>query len=460
MGRKSQVEEELLVIDDEEGLRHVLTVLFEKRGYKVYSAPDGDVGLRLIADHDFKVVFCDIRMPKMDGIQFLGALKEIEKPLPIIIMMSAYGTIDTAVKAMKLGAYDYISKPFKKDEIIMTFEKAIESFRLKSENSYLREKMKEDHILHEIIGKGEKMCDVFLSIQKVAEYKSTVLIMGESGTGKELVAKAIHQSSSRKNAPFVAVNCGAIPENLLESELFGHKKGSFTDALDDKKGLFEAAQKGTIFLDEIGELPLNVQVKLLRALQDGEIRRVGETNPKSIDVRVIAATLKDLNESIKDGTFRKDLFYRLNVFCITLPPLRERREDIPLIIDHYLDFFSKTLGKNVKKLDSAVVKKFLEHPWPGNVRELKNILESAMIMTEGKTITLESLPKEFLESELTLDDLIDAKSFSIKAASKKFEKELIKRALGETNGNRTAAAKLLEISHKALLYKLKEYGLS
>jgi two-component system response regulator AtoC len=452
-------EENILVIDDEEGMRHVLTVMLEKRGYKVYTAPDGEAGLKLVGEHDFRAIFCDIKMPKMDGIEFLKQVKKIEKELPTIITMSAYGTIDTAIESMKLGAYDYISKPFKKDEIILTLKKAIERERLKKENEFLKSKLKDEYILNNIIGKGEKMQKLFYSIKKVAEYKSTVLITGESGTGKELVAKAIHESSDRKKCPFVVVNCGAIPENLLESELFGHKKGAFTDALEDKKGLFEEAQNGTIFLDEIGEMPLNVQVKLLRVLQDGEIRRIGDTKSIRTDVRIVAATLKDLGEAAKDGSFRQDLFYRLNVFCIKVPPLRERREDIPLLIKHYLDLYKYSLNKDIKSLDKAVMKRFLNHPWRGNIRELKNVLESSMIMAEGKTITLSDLPREFLEEEMTVDSLMKKNKFSIKAASKKFEKELIKRALKDTMGNKTAAAKLLEISHKALLYKLKEYGI-
>ena len=453
-------EEKILAIDDEEGMRHFLTVMLEKRGYKVYTAPDGEAGLKLVDEHDFSAIFCDIKMPKMDGIQFLKEVRKTSKELPTIIMMSAYGTIDTAIEAMKLGAYDYVSKPFKKDEIILALKKAEEREELKKENELLKLQVKEEHILKNIIGKGEKMQKVFYSIKKVADYKSTVLITGESGTGKELVAKAVHESSDRMKKPFVAVNCGAIPENLLESELFGHKKGAFTDAIKDKKGLFEEAQKGTIFLDEIGEMPLLVQVKFLRVLQDGEIRRIGETKPINVDVRIVAATLKDLADSVKKGLFRKDLYYRLNVFCIKLPPLRERREDIPLLIEHFLSFYNHTLNKKIKRLDKEVMKRFLNHPWSGNIRELKNVLESSMIMTEGNVIKISDLPKEFVEEELTVDTLLGDSQYSIKTASKKFERELIKRALRETNGNKTAAAKLLEISHKALLYKLKEYDIN
>jgi len=452
-------EEKILVIDDEEGLRHVLTVMLEKIGYKVYTAPDGVAGLLLVGEHDFSAIFCDIKMPKMDGIEFLKEVKKIKEKLPTIITMSAYGTIDTAIEAMKLGAYDYISKPFKKDEIILTLKKAVEREHLKKENELLKIEVKDKYILNNIIGKSEAIQNVFYSIRKVAEHKSTVLIIGESGTGKELVAKAVHELSEQKNRPFVAINCGAIPENLLESELFGHKKGSFTDASSDKKGLFEEATNGTIFLDEIGEMPLSVQVKLLRVLQDGEIRRIGDVKPIKTNVRVIAATLKDLTESVKSGTFRQDLFYRLNVFYIKVPPLRERREDIPLLIEYYIDFFNLKMDKKIKGLDKEVTKKFLNHPWLGNIRELKNVLESSMIMAEGNMITLSALPKEFLEEELTVDSIIDEGELSIKSTSKKFEKELIMRALKDTKGNKTAAAKLLEISHKTLLYKLKEYGL-
>ena len=379
-------DEKILVIDDEEGLRHVLTVMLEKRGYKVYSAPDGEAGINLVKEHDFVAVFCDIKMPRMDGTAFLHEVKNIDKELPTIIMMSAYGTIDTAIESMKLGAYDYISKPFKKDEIILTLKKAIERERRKDENLFLKGKIKDDYIASNIIGNSDKMQELFESIKKVSEHKSTVLIIGESGTGKELVAKAIHESSSRKGEPFVALNCGAIPENLLESEMFGHKKGAFTDALEDKKGLFEEAKDGTLFLDEIGEMPPSVQVKLLRVLQDGEIRRLGDTKSITTNVRIVAATLKDLGESIKDGSFRQDLFYRLNVFCIKIPPLRERRDDISTLVDHFISFFNYSLGKKIKGLDKDVIKMFTEHPWPGNIREMKNILESSIIMAEGDRI--------------------------------------------------------------------------
>ncbi len=451
-------EEKILVIDDEEGMRHVLTVLLEKRGYKVYTAPDGELGLVLLIKHDFGAIFCDIKMPKMDGIQFLKEAKKISRKMPTIIMMSAYGTIDTAIQAMKLGAYDYISKPFKKEEVILTLKKSEEREQLRKENLILKAKINDEYIFNNIIGKGKKMQALFYSIKKVAKHKSTVLICGESGTGKELVAKAIHELSERKKSPLVVVNCGAIPETLLESELFGHVKGAFTDAMTDKRGLFEEARNGTLFLDEIGEMPQNIQVKLLRVLQDGEIRRVGDTKSLTVDARIIAATLKDLCEYVKQGLFRDDLFYRLNVFNIKVPPLRERREDIPLLIEHYLEYFNCALSKKIKGLEKPVLKKFLNHPWPGNIRELKNVLESSMVMAEGQQITLADLPKDFRDEELTVDCLLGTDEFSIKVASKKFEKELIKRALNETRGNKTAAAKLLEISHKALLYKMKEYG--
>ena len=320
----------ILIIDDEENFRHMLSVILIKEGYEVETASNGEEGLQRMAVFPFDQILCDIRMPRMDGSDFL---REIQKTgtEATIIMMSAYGTVDIAIEAMKLGAYDYISKPFKPDEIILTLRKAEEREQLRRENQLLRREVAKEYSFENIVSKNEKMQKLFDVIRKVAQYKSTVLIMGESGTGKELVARALHYNSDRSQNPFIPVNCGAIPENLLESELFGHVKGAFTDAIRTKKGLFEEADGGTLFLDEIGELPAQLQVKLLRVLQDGEIRRIGESKSIKIDVRIVAATVKDLSKEVNEGRFREDLFYRLNVLPIHIPPLRERKEDIPLL---------------------------------------------------------------------------------------------------------------------------------
>jgi two-component system response regulator AtoC len=374
--------------------------------------------------------------------------------------MSAFGTVDTAIEAMKLGAYDYISKPFKPDEIILTLKKAEERERLRKENELLRREVKKEYSFENIVSKNEKMTKLFEIIRKVAPYKSTILITGESGTGKELVAKAIHYNSDRSKMFFVPVNCGAIPENLLESELFGHVKGAFTDAIRTKKGLFEEADEGTIFLDEIGELPTPLQVKLLRVLQDGEIRRVGESKSIQIDVRIVAATVKDLAREVNEGRFRDDLFYRLNVLHLYIPPLRERKEDIPLLIQHFINKHNQSLNKNVKEVDSKALELLMNYKWSGNVRELENTIERAVVLTDGEKIELDNLPFEIqnFQDEVPMVPMAE-EEYSIKKGSKMLEMGLIKKALRKTKGNHTQAARLLEISHRALLYKIKDYGI-
>ena len=448
-------EKRVLVVDDEESFRHMLSVILEKQGYEVDTAKDGEQALEKMESGLFDEVLCDIRMPQMDGIEFLKRAKEAQ-PESTIIMMSAYGTLDTAVEAMKLGAYDYISKPFKPDEIILTLKKAEEREKLRKENVYLRREVKKEYNFSNIISKNEKMGEIFDTIGKVARYKSTILIMGESGTGKELVAKAIHFNSDRSSSPFVAVNCGAIPENLLESELFGHVKGSFTDAVRTIKGLFEEAHSGTLFLDEIGELPLSLQVKLLRVLQDGEIRRIGDSRAIKIDVRIIAATVKDLEKAVREGAFRDDLFYRLNVLPLRLPPLCDRKEDIPLLAEHFVAKFSESLGKGIKGITPEAYKALLRYSWPGNVRELENVVERGLVLTDTKLIDVENLPPEIQgANENSAFAQID--EYSIKKATRSLEKELIRKALRKTGGNHTRASKILEISHRTLLYKIKEY---
>ncbi len=447
----------ILVVDDEESFRHMLSVILEKEGYEVETARDGQEALDRMERGLFDEVLCDIRMPHMDGIQFLKEAKKTHDD-STIIMMSAYGTLDTAIEAMKLGAYDYISKPFKPDEIVLTLKKSEEREKLRRENIYLRKEVKKEYNFNNIISKNEKMAAVFDTIEKVARYKSTILITGDSGTGKELVAKAIHFNSDRAGSPFIAVNCGAIPENLLESELFGHVKGSFTDAVRTKKGLFEEASGGTLFLDEIGELPLSLQVKLLRVLQDGEIRRIGDSRAIKIDVRIIAATVKDLDRAVKEGSFRDDLFYRLNVLPIKLPPLRERKEDIPLLVDHFIAKFNESLGKKVRETSPEALKILLRYSWPGNVRELENMIERGLVLTETDLIEVENLPPE-VHRPTESSAFSQLEEYSIKKATKILETELIRKALRKTHGNHTHASRLLEISHRTLLYKIKEYSI-
>ncbi len=437
-------------------MRHMLSLLLKKEGYGVDEAKEGAEALEKLAGEEFDFILCDIRMPKMDGMDFLRRAVEMRLP-STIIMMSAYGTIDTAVEAMKLGAYDYISKPFKTDEVLLTLRKAEERERLIRENISL----KKQYHFENIVAKSKEMHEIFETIKKISKYKTTVLITGESGTGKELVARAIHFNSPRADKPFVTINCGAIPENLLESELFGHRKGSFTGAVQSKRGLFEEADEGSIFLDEIGELPLQLQVKLMRVLQEGEIRRVGDTEPIMVDVRIIAATIKDLEREVEGGNFRDDLLYRLNVLNIRIPPLRERKEDIPLLIEHFIGKHNQTLSKRIEGIDPEAMELLLDCEWRGNVRELENVIERAMVLTDeerriqAKYFALSPGP----ESEGFRSLSLSGDGLSIKKGSRELEIELIKKALQRTKGNRTQAARLLEISYRALIYKIKEYGI-
>lgn len=446
----------VLIIDDEFSMRHMLSLLLKKEGYGVDEAEEGAEALEKLAHEEFDFILCDIRMPKMDGIDFLKKAVEMRVP-STIIMMSAYGTIDTAVEAMKLGAYDYISKPFKTDEVLHSLRKAEERERLIRENIFL----KKQYHFENIIAKSKEMHEIFEIIKKISKYKTTVLIYGESGTGKELVARAVHFNSPRADKPFVTINCGAIPENLLESELFGHRKGSFTGAVRSKRGLFEEADEGSIFLDEIGELPLQLQVKLMRVLQEGEIRRVGDTSPIKVDVRIIAATIKDLEREVEGGNFREDLFYRLNVINIRIPPLRERKEDIPLLTEHFIRKHNHNLNKRIEGIDPEAMELLLDCEWRGNVRELENVIERAMVLTdEGGRIQAKYLalgPSPGGEGLRPLS--LSRDGFSIKKGSRELEIELIKKALQRTKGNRTQASRLLEISYRALIYKIKEYGI-
>ncbi len=449
----------LLIIDDEENMRHMLSAMLKHFGYDVQSAADGHQGLLLMDESTFDFVLCDIKMPNMDGMTFLAEVDK-RKYDTTIIMMSAYGSVETAIAAMKNGAYDYISKPFKADEVQMTLKKAEERERLKRENRLLRERIshiEENYRFRNMIGKSSTMKDVFKLVEKVAQYNTTVLIFGESGTGKELIAKGIHLSGNRSEQNLVSVNCGGIPENLLESEFFGYKKGAFTGADRDKKGLFQEADKGTIFLDEIGELPLSLQVKLLRVLQENEIRPVGSTKAVRVDVRIIAATQKNLADEVAGGRFREDLFYRLNVLSIHLPPLRDRLEDLPLLMDHFIGRFNTRIGKNIRTVSPAAIAYLLAYHWPGNIRELENIIERAVVLSEEDQIGPELLPPALTDKPEP--DCAEEKDriYSLKVARKGLEKKMIVRALKETQGNRTRASKLLEISHPSLLSKMKVY---
>ena len=451
----------LLVIDDESNMRHMLAAMLKNSGYSVDTASEGLEGMKMLERSSYDFILCDIKMPKMDGMTFLKTAGDLVKD-STVIMMSAYGTVETALEAMKLGAYDYISKPFKSDEVTLTLKKAEERERLKKENNFLRERIRNiqaDNRFDRMVGQSKAMQAVFELAQKVARHNTTVLITGESGTGKELIARGIHFYSERADGRLVPVNCGGIPENLLESEMFGYKKGAFTGADRDKAGLFEAAEGGTLFLDEIGELPLSLQVKLLRVLQESEVRPVGDPKTHKVDVRVITATAKNLEAEMRSGTFREDLFYRLNVMQIHLPPLRERTEDIPPLCRHFIERFNGELKKSIASITPAAMSLIMKHQWPGNVRELENVIQRAVVLAEQDTLLPEHLPGSIVAGleNGKLDTLVEG--FSLEEAQRRLEKKLIIKALTETGGNRTRAARLLEISHPSLLSKLKAYGI-
>jgi two-component system response regulator AtoC len=377
----------ILIVENDAAMADMLSDFLTDKGFGAAVAGDG----ALIEHERFDIILSDVVMPNMDGIELLRRLKDLKSDAAVI-MMSAYGTIDNAVEAMKLGAYDYIAKPFRLDEIILTIGKVQESRMLRDENIRLKRELAGKYTFHDIINKHDAMHKIFQTIKKVSGYSTGILIMGESGTGKELVARAIHYESSLQSGPFVPVNLAAIPENLLESELFGHVKGAFTDAIRDKTGLFEEANRGTLFLDEIGELPVSLQVKLLRVLQEGELRRVGATGSVKVSVRIIAATAKDLEQEMKTGAFRDDLYWRLNVISLKLPPLRERTEDIPLLVEHFIGAFSKKLGLSAKGIDREALSALMDYRWPGNIRELENCIERAMILSDSGMIKPADLP--------------------------------------------------------------------
>lgn len=448
----------ILVVDDEENLRHMLQVMLRKQGYQVDCAVDGDQALSMVQHTSYDFILCDVRMPGVDGPEFLRRISA-SGLVSTVIMMSAYGTIDMALLCMKLGAYDYISKPFKSDEVLLVLRKAEERENLRRENRRLREELALAGSWCGIIGKSPSMQVIFSLIDKVCDHKTTVLVLGESGTGKEMVARAIHCRSARRSAPFVGVNCGAIPEQLLESELFGHVKGAFTDAVADKSGLFSQAHGGTLFLDEIGDMPQSLQVKLLRVLQEGEIRPVGSNQTRKVDVRVVSATSRDLARDVIDGRFREDLYYRLNVFTIQVPPLRERISDIPVLIDHFLAKHAEHTRKSCVRLSAEAFSVLMHYHWPGNVRELENCLERCLILCDSDEIGVSCLPSSLLVSVDSMNSSDANNCFSLKQASELLERDFIIRALEHTGGNRTQAAKLLEISHRALLYKIKDYQL-
>ena len=450
----------ILIADDEEPIRHVLAVLLSEQGYFVRTVKDGDEALRELAARDYDALVTDVRMPGMDGLSLVRAVQQ-QAAETTVIVMSAYGSHDLALEAMKAGAYDYLGKPFRPDEVLLVLRKAEERERLRAENRRLRREIRASRGADAIVAESPAMKDVLRLVQKVAPAKTTVLIAGESGTGKELIARALHEMSPRAERPFVAVNCGAIPEQLIESELFGHAKGAFTGASGAKRGLFEEADGGTLLLDEIGDLPLHLQVSLLRVLQEGEVRRVGDARTIRVDVRVLAATHRDLAQAVAGGRFREDLFYRLNVVALRLPALRERPEEIEPLARRFLVRHAVRLGLPEKPLSAEALRRLGAWRWPGNVRELENALERALVLSEGPEIDPDALPEE-LRAAAAPSGPPPAPAegdLSIKKAQRVLEADLIRRALLRTQGNRTRAAELLELSPRALLYKIREYGI-
>ncbi len=455
--------DKILVADDEKSMREFLDIMLKKEGYKVTLASNGEEVMKLIEKDIFDLALVDIRMPRQDGISALKRIKSIS-PETVVIMMTAYASADTAIKAMKEGAYDYITKPFKIDEIKLIIQNALEKKHLQKENLLLKQVVRDRYHFENIIGQSSKMLELYDLLEKVSPTKTNILITGESGTGKELVAKAIHYNSPRKDKPFVTLNCGAIPESLIESELFGHMRGAFTDAISTKKGLFEVADEGTIFLDEISELPLMMQVKLLRVLQDREFKRVGGTEDIRVDVRIISATNKDLEEAVREKQFREDLFYRLNVIQIRIPSLRERKEDIPLLTSHFLKRYSEELGKQISQISPEALRVLVQYDYPGNVRELQNIIERAMALETSQELTAQNL-SSYIEEQLPikkrpLDLEIPSEGVDLEKIVEDVERTLLLKALDRTKGIKKKAAELLHINFRSMRYRLEKYGLN
>jgi two-component system response regulator AtoC len=459
----------ILVVDDEAALRDAVGRILASEGYEVRHAGNGREALEILGAERFDFILCDLRMPVMGG---LDLLREITgKGIPgTTIMMSAFGTVDTAVEAMKLGAYDYVSKPFMSDEILLTLRKAAERERLRNENAYLRSEIEKSARPEELLYVDTAMEEVVRMAEKVKDYDATVLVTGESGTGKELVARHLHFGGRRREKPFVAINCGAIPETLLESELFGHRKGAFTEAKRDRPGLIEEADRGTLFLDEIGEMPITLQSKLLRFLQDGEIRRLGDSEIRRVNVRLVAATARDLEKEVTGGQFREDLFYRLNVIRLHVPPLRERPADIPFLSRHFLAHYCGKYGKGAMFLSDDALAALGAHEWRGNVRELKNLMERCTLLGGVREISREGLlgvwkvagPGAVGQETAPSHGIripVSPERPDLKGAVRELERQLIRMALERTGGSRPKAAELLGISHPALLYKVREYGI-
>ena len=449
----------VLVVDDERSMRELLEVTLAQEGYTVTLAEGGEAAVRAVEETTFDLVVTDLRMRKIDGLAVLRAVKE-RAPATMVLMVTAFASTDTAVEAMKLGAYDYVTKPFKLDELRLTIANALERKRLQEENQALRRELHKQRGFPNFVGRSRRMLEVFETIRKIAATASNVMITGETGTGKELVAQAIHHESPRHGAPFVSVNCGAIPETLMESELFGHLKGSFTGAVNDARGLFAAAEGGTLFLDEITEIPQSVQVKLLRAIQERTVRRVGDTRDHHVDVRLIAASNRDLARAVAEGVLREDLFYRLNVIPIHLPALRERREDIPLLVAHFIQKVARETGRDVRGIGPEALAVLERYRWPGNIRELQNAIERAIVLGSGATLEVTSLPPELLQPAATRGITLDIppEGLDLEQTLDGIEQQLLRVALQRSGGVQTRAAELLKMSFRQFRYKLQKRG--
>ena len=450
----------ILVVDDEKSLRDFLTIMLEEEGYKVFTAHSADSAVKLIKENIFDLILTDIRMGKSSGINVLESAQKILPDTPVV-MMTAYASAETAVDAMKKGAYDYISKPFKIEDVQLIVKNAIEKKNLSVENRQLKTALNDRFHLTNIIGKSATFQKIFDLIEKVSRSNATVLIHGESGTGKEMVAKAIHFNSNRKNYPFVSVNCGALPENLLESELFGHEKGAFTSADTLKLGLMESANKGSFFLDEIGEAPLSIQVKLLRVLQENEILRLGATEAIPVDLRIISASNRNLSSLVSDKIFREDLYYRLNVIPIYLPPLRDRKEDIPELIEFFINKYNSKHKKDfIKSVEPETMRFFENYTWPGNVRELENVIERAVVLETGESIQKTSLPEEIFGAIPHIQiPTMDEEKIDLERTLDQIEKRMLSNALVQADGIINKAAKQLNLSFRSMRYRIQKHQL-
>jgi Nif-specific regulatory protein len=453
--------EKILLIDDSPDILTHLSEYLKNEGYEVEASTDGEKAISMIERKCYDIILTDLMMPNIDGMEVLKYVTQHSRE-SICMILTGYGTIKNAVEAVKLGAFDYLTKPIKMDEILITLKRALEFRDLKRENQNLRNQLKKKYKFENIIGDSEKMHQIFETIEKVADTDSTILILGESGTGKELIAKAIHYNSYRREGPFIPVNCAAIPSELLESELFGHEKGAFTNAIRTRIGRFELANGGTVFLDEIGDMSPNLQSKLLRVLQERQFERIGGVKTVKVDIRIIAATHEDLKVAVEQGKFRQDLYYRLNVIPIQVPPLRERKSDIPLLVHHFLNHFNRSKKRKIQGINNEALNRFLEYYWPGNVRELENIIERIVILTNNDSITVQDLPEKI--QTLSRDEQaplfeIPEEGISLDNALNEFEKKLILQALNKTGWIKNKAAQLLNLNRTTLIEKIKRQNL-